>query len=54
MSRKDYVSAVRIVKNINTTKKNNQLLIDTFIEFFKQDNLKFNPSKFRKACESNT
>jgi len=53
MTKKDYLRAVDTIQATNTTETEFQLLIETFIDFFKDDNLKFSPDRFREACESN-
>ena len=54
MHRKDYLRAVESIKSANWVRNDTErtLLIDTFVEFFQGDNPKFNPDRFRKACES--
>jgi hypothetical protein len=53
MHRKDYLRAVDVIKSQrwirDTTERT--LLIDTFVEFFRDDNPQFNEDRFRGACE---
>lgn len=53
MSRKDYLVAVSVIKSIPLDRKDPKIavLIDTFVDFFQNDNPRFNPEKFRRACE---
>ena len=53
MTRNDYYRAAEIVKTYrkHVSKKETLLITDVFIEFFKNENPRFNADQFREACE---
>jgi hypothetical protein len=52
MSRKDYVRAAEIIRTERALSSvERACLISTFVEFFQDDNPRFNPDRFRRACE---
>ena len=53
MSLKDYLRAVETIKSAHWVRNDNEreLLTETFVEFFQDDNPRFNPDKFREACK---
>jgi len=51
MTKKNYLQAVSVIIETNTTELEIQLLIDTFVDFFKDDNPRFDEVRFRKAFE---
>ena len=50
MSRKDYISAAKAINNISKDDERRDVLIETFVDFFKNDNAAFNEKRFREAC----
>jgi hypothetical protein len=54
MSKKDYERAatiVRATKRFDAT-ETRRIVIDAFIELFRDDNPRFNVNQFRKACDA--
>jgi hypothetical protein len=50
MTKKNYLKAANLIK----VKDERDMLIETFIKFFEDDNSKFDTDRFRKACISPT
>tara|TARA_R110000824_G_scaffold43059_1_gene126065 strand:+ start:154 stop:357 length:204 start_codon:yes stop_codon:yes gene_type:complete len=54
MTKKDYVKVARIIGKLtanNCKSLTKQNLINEFITFFNEDNHRFTPRMFEKACE---
>lgn len=50
MTKKNYIKAVKILKNIDSKYK--EEIIDIFCKFFSEDNPRFNELVFRLECEN--
>jgi len=52
MSRKDYIIAANMIKNLRGNKSENLVVEDFLVQLFKNDNKSFDEDKFRKACNN--
>ena len=52
MSRKDYIKAAKMVKNLRGSISENLVVEDFLVQLFKEDNKRFNEDKFRKTCKN--
>lgn len=51
MSKKEYEKAARIVQRERITALERAILSSVFVEFFRDDNPRFDEARFRAACE---
>jgi len=50
MTRRDYERAVLVIKNAKLSFGERALIIETFVDFFAGDNVRFNKKRFVDAC----
>jgi hypothetical protein len=53
MTRKDYIKAAELIKTefSGEAPQEKERTIAVFVQFFRQDNPRFNEDRFRSACE---
>ena len=53
MTRKDYIQAAKVVSSLRTTTSDKALnkIIQTFSDFFANDNVRFSRDRFLLACK---
>lgn len=51
MTKKDYQKAAKIIKGRAIKPKQHSEMVDTFVEFFKNDNPRFDEERFIFACQ---